>query len=322
MPDNSKAIADAKNSRSTLLELSSISVKDVTAIAQIETLKRVNLFEFGGDFSLLRGISQLHSVSMIDGCEPEDFELLADVPSLRCLALTHWGAEDLSGIGKITQLQELSLSGNEQYTNIEFLKKLVSLEVLDLEDGQFSDLGPVSKLTRLRSLNLANCDEVTDIGPLAGLILLTNLDLRSVSATDLRPLCGLVNLRTLRIQGDITSIDPIRNLRHLEAFELGYCKTISDFTFLSTFDRLKELTIESALMTDASPLAHLTNLESLSLQSTQVEDISPLANLVGIRSLNLRRTKVRDLGPLKKLDLSGKFYLDFDVEYRNNPQTS
>lgn len=319
--NNRQAILDAKDSNATSLELSSVSVDDIALLNDMNSLERLTLFEFDGDFSLLPRVPKLHGVAMIEGCEPDDFQFLADVPTLRFLAIEHWGPDDLSGIGQIKQLEELSLSENEQYESIDFVAELTNLEVLDLEDGQLEDLAPIAELTRLRRLNLANCDEVTDLSPIAGLASLIELNICSTSATDLSPLESLAKLKSLKFDGDVDSVDPIKRLSNLTSLEISHCKTITDFDFLSQFQHLTHLVLESTLIDNLSPISALDQLVSLSLQGSPVADVSPLSKLVGIRSLNLRRTQVRDLAPLKNLDLSDKFRLDFDVDYLNNPKS-
>jgi internalin A len=318
---NQQRILDAKNSKSTSLELYSISEEDIEMLNNIASIERISLVEFSGDFSLLPRVPKLYSVALIDGCEPEDFQFLANVPTLRFLAINHWGPDDLSGIGHLKQLVELSLSENEQYTSIDFVESLTNLEVLDLEDGQFEDLSPIAGLKRLRKLNLVNCDKIVDLSPLAALTSLTVLDIRSTSATDLSPLENLTQLESLKLDGDIISTAPIESLKKLTLLEIAFCSTIEDFDFLSTLPHLTHLTLQSTLIHNLSPVSKLKELVSLSLDGSPVSDVSPLASLVGIESLNLQRTKVRNLAPLKNLKLSGDFYLDRDIEYLNNPKS-
>ena len=243
---NHAEIQEAALNNATFLDMGSrknytaLNQTDLEAIAKIRTLETL-LFSTGADF--------------------ETYEPLSALPDLRKLAINHFCNEDLSSLASITQLQELSLSECEHYASIEFLTKLTDLTVLDLTDGLFRDLSPIAELIQLRVLLLTNCDAFPDLCPLAKLTYLTDLDLRGISPTDLEPLRNLTSLRSLKISGNIDSIDPIRHLTQLELFELSYCNTITEFTFLKAFKNLKELTLCSAGLRDLSSLAGLRSLE-------------------------------------------------------------
>lgn len=64
-----------------------------------------------------------------------------------------------------------------------------------------------------------------------------------------------------------------------------------------------------SLLTDLTPLQHLTELELLSFNNTEVQDLTPIKNLTQLKELVISLAKVQDVGPLagltnlEKLDL-------------------
>ena len=81
-----------------------------------------------------------------------------------------------------------------------------------------------------------------------------------------------------------------RRLRkHLNQLTAGDC------------EKIRNLDIFSSVLTDAAPLAKLTNLTGLNLSGTQVSDAAPLAKLTNLTGLNLSGTQVSDAAPLAKL---------------------
>ena len=62
--------------------------------------------------------------------------------------------------------------------------------------------------------------------------------------------------------------------------------------------RLKRLDLSRNEITDASPLAALTNLNWLSLSGNEIADVSPLVGLTKLHNLNLRNNEIVDIGSL------------------------
>ena len=117
---------------------------------------------------------------------------------------------------------------------------------------------------------------------------------------------------------DIVLNIPDPNLRNAIANQLGKAKgepitqgdmavltklnldqNISNLTGLEFASRVESLTINGSLITDLSPVLHLTQLKSLHLNNIKT-DISPIAKLTGITRLNINKSSL-NISPLASL---------------------
>ena len=68
---------------------------------------------------------------------------------------------------------------------------------------------------------------------------------------------------------------------------------------------LETLFLTGTPITDAAPLAKLTNLTELYLSDTQIADAAPLEGLTNLTWLDLSRTPITDAAPLEGLTKGG-----------------
>lgn len=116
----------------------------------------------------------------------------------------------------------------------------------------------------------------------------------------------------MRRQLGLSWFEPLTKERLLEVTELnleGY--SLRRLEGIEALVNLRMLDVSETLVTDITPLAHLTQLEALDLQNDGVEDITPLAHLTRLRWLRLKDNPVQDVSALsqltrlERLDLSG-----------------
>lgn len=268
------------------------------------------------------GLSQVPHVS--------DLSDLKYFINLRDLTLTNQELGELSGLLQLPELTGLNIGGNGSegmdYSPLASLTSLERLELREMRYDSLTDLSFVKGLTKLRELVLRDNDALSDLSPLAGLTGLERLDLFSIgekpkdTKLDLTPLAKLKNLRELDLSFCETgSLTPLAALTGLEVLNLRYCNATytfedssewTDLTFLSGFDRLRELDLGYCVLVDLSPLSGLTSLEKLDLHFAKVGKnkdfgLSPLSSLTELRELDISYCNVKSLAPLagmKKLE--------------------
>jgi len=76
---------------------------------------------------------------------------------------------------------------------------------------------------------------------------------------------------------------------------------VTDATPLAKLTNLQSIDLGLTRVTDATPLAKLTNLQSIDLSFTGVTDVTPFAKLTNLQSIDLSFTGVTDVIPLAKL---------------------
>ena len=100
---------------------------------------------------------------------------------------------------------------------------------------------------------------------------------------------------------------PSSSVKNLDLSRLN----LTDISVLSGLSNLEVLNLRGNALTDAWPLAGLTNLRRLDLSGNRIEDISALSALAGLEVLDLRGNALTDAWPLagltnlRRLDLSG-----------------
>lgn len=197
-------------------------------------------------------------------------------------------------------LRRLDIASNrDRYADMnqknveDLVDALPFLEHLDMGYADIRDIGPLARLTSLRTLDLTN-NQIRDVAPLAALTALTRLKLWSNEIVDLSPLSALDRLVDLDI-GANSSYDPHGNYRSIT--DLAPLRALTALTRLRVF--------ALTLVSDVSPLAHLTNLKELLLSGSRSlgdgAGISPLSSLTALTSLVIFDSGIRDVAALASL---------------------
>jgi internalin A len=156
-----------------------------------------------------------------------------------------------------------------------------------------SDLGGIECLVGLTSLHLSS-NTITDLSPLAGLTGLTYLDVSLNQIASTAPLASLTNITQL-----IANTNPLTNISGLNgiAGSLDLSKSgITDISALAGAAKATWLYLGDNQITDASPLAGLTQLQGLDLsRNPGLNDISSLSGLTNLVTFGFRTTPVTNI---------------------------
>jgi len=96
--------------------------------------------------------------------------------------------------------------------------------------------------------------------------------------------------------GELTAAD-LEKVIQLELVEAG----ITDLSSLKGLSNLKRLSLSKNQITDLKPIQGLTQLEALWLDSNKIQDLSPLAGMTKLQQLMLHINQISDLKPLSDL---------------------
>ncbi|WP_164985083.1 leucine-rich repeat domain-containing protein [Ammoniphilus sp. CFH 90114] len=250
----------------------------------------------------IQSLRQLLSLNL-NGNEISDVSPLLELDRLQALFLADNKVRDLSfintmslkrvdltgnGIVTIPELNSPTLTSliiqNNKITSLDFVSGLPELTELNVSDNQIRDLTPLKKLTNLR-LFLAGFNQIQDLTPIQ------DLPIRSFSLH----------------HNQITSIEPIRHMKHLHEFEeiklhdLSF-NPIRDISPLETQTQIEKINLSGLPITDLSPLSKLVNLRKLELDRTgTITDISPLVHLQKLEYLNLGNNLIKNMNLLNEL---------------------
>jgi hypothetical protein len=209
-----------------------------------------------------------YAVDKPDGAiTPEDVLTLTE--------LRTYDVHDLSGIECLSNLSIVDLSqGGQQssLTSLAPLRFLENLEELNLGRTQLTSLDGIEQIPNLRRLDLYN-DTLGSLAPLADAPALEQL---------------VLDFATV---GDVSSLGNIATLQHVSL----YYASVTMPATLSALDQVKVLDLTAAI-TDAAPLAGLTQLEDLTLGGQLVANVGSLDGLVNLKNLAIGGTGTSNLG--------------------------
>ena len=239
-----------------------------------------------------------------------DLRPLAGLVNLQELRFRSNPIVDISPLINLVNLEKLTLIGN-QIDDISPLAKLIRLTGLTLDENQIADLSPLMNLTNLTHLGLTG-NQISNISPLANLTRLRNIGLSGNQISNLSPLAGLIHLQGLGLNANqIVDLAPLANLANLKTLYLSRNPLISDITPLGHLTQLIHLRLDGNQVSDISPLANLTLLEHLRLNRNEITDLTPLIGLKNLKELRLADNPIQDFSPL--LELEG-VELDLEID--------
>jgi Leucine-rich repeat (LRR) protein len=143
--------------------------------------------------------------------------------------------------------------------------------------------------------------EVNECGQVIGLCLYPNdYDDWSHIDADFSAIGKLTSLRKLEIGFNVSSLDPLINLKELEWLQIEDGK-IEDVSPLKDLVNLKYLELPCGDITDISSLSGLKSLNHLILYANKIEDISVIGNFHNLVHLNLTHNKITDIAALSSV---------------------
>ncbi|MCC2548489.1 hypothetical protein LJY25_18725 [Hymenobacter sp. BT175] len=232
----------------------------------------------------------------------KDFSPLYALRGLKKLIIKNKNLINLSFLSSMTDLNELVIESDSVKSFVE-LAACQQLVKVTIKSNSLVDLGFAVSLGTLNTLFVTTNKEL-NLEPLAqckGLIMLNILDANIKSFETIASLQELSSLGLVRATVDSFKLrKQLRNLKRFtftgsnQKFEMGFLdklpKTLEDLSIeniddinkvsiLSSFVRLKKLSIEKSRIGDLKFTKNLIDLEQISIRGTSISDISPLLKL-------------------------------------------
>lgn len=110
----------------------------------------------------------------------------------------------------------------------------------------------------------------------------------------------LSRFTTLRVEIDELIKDPLVNPNDIIGIITAYNK-IASIEDIDKFPNLRNVFIDTANITDISPIARHKKLQFASLTNTKIVDLSPLANSPELQALKLNQTTIENLKHLNQI---------------------
>ena len=308
---------------------------DLSPIAGLTKLERLDLYGYITDLSPLSGMTGLTELQIWGNVQTKDFTALSGLTKLTRLYLNVSGVERLDGLEGMTQMTELRLNnassngnGNFYVTDLTPLSGMTQLQSLEFNSNGLASFHGMENLTQLREVRFYGSDATyTDVDPLAGLSNLRSLRLPirtygdGTKPYDIQGLAKMTALVELDIPTGVADLSPLAGLTGLTYLSFrngGYVSGVDrDLSPLAGLTDLTELFIcvdersQSSSQVDLSPLAGLTKLNTLYISATSnsgwesdtpsVRNLSVLSGMTELRELTLNVTNVSDISPLREL---------------------
>lgn len=245
---------------------------------------------FSADLGLLATLVNLEHLVVRGGLGPTNLAALTKLPRLRRLELVV-PIDDISG-----------LSG------------CAALETLRVSSASFATPGALRDVPALRELSLADCYQLQSIEFLRALDGVERLSLTlHAFHGDVSPLGGLRSLRSLQIHGgstSFTSVEALAGCAKLEDVTLERCGGLTTLAPLKGLRHLRRLSVDGCSKLERLDLDGVTTLESFSARWTALKDLDCLAGCAlttaGIEGMaNLERLDgLRSTTAIRRLNLN------------------
>ena len=220
------------------LDLYGNRISDLSALANITSLKRLNL---GKNYNVLTA-----GTSSPNGL---DITPLKSLVLLEELDLSDNMLTDLSGIGSLTMLKTLILSKN-RIADISPLSTLKSLTYVDLSynyglnsdntERGISDLSPLYGITTLETL-IAGYNLITDLQGIENMTALKYIDLTDNFVTSVEFLAKVPNLKTVILHCNaLTSLNEFKNNKTIKVLDVSL-NMITNFDVILTMSMLEDI---------------------------------------------------------------------------------
>lgn len=276
------------------------------------------------DLSRFKGLENLYA----DGCTLEEGDLngLAKLRSLHCEDISF---TELAEIIHPEQLISLSFECNVFSDDLRNIGVFSNLNELTLH-GYYSldDISALSDLKNLHKLEITYADEITSFAVLYDMPKLTSLSIDSDNLRDIGFLSNMTELEELSLSRseliDISILsecaDTVTKLHLIDNYYVEDYSVVSEFTHLTDlslsamlyddYDVLPELgnmpnlkNLYLSGYSNVSKLADATGLEELKLNGYYGDDLSPLAALTNLKHLTFRNVscEVSEIEPIRKL---------------------
>lgn len=267
------------------LQLNVESVRDLSPLAELHNLVRVELWNYRGQ-ALWPGAAVKYLSFVRCAGTAVDLTPVASWNEIRSLDL-----HDGQIKGRLPILPTIEFLGIPGCNDGHFsaLTGYTALQQLFADDSGVSDLAPLANCARLETVSLSKT-RISDIDPLLDKPLLSDVDVSETKVTRISKLSWLPDL--CRLRADKTAVVNLSGWNPQSA--------------------IKWLSLAHTQVTDLSPLAG-TQLRSLDVSDTPISDLAPIDGLPALTGLLFSRTLVSNLEPV--LRHPGLLH-DDDSDYR------
>jgi len=232
--------------------------------------------------------------SFADSLTANDRDILNKLTALDISGRTD--IEDLKPLSFFKNLKELNASGSG-IKDLMPLRMLKYLKSLNISHTQISDLSPLKYGSYIKILNISETP-VKDISVLVNLERLEDFNMSSTSLTDLSVLKALPNLKMLdasKLKADFTVLQDVKKLQKLVLDSSNFSNT----AFLYDHPDLAYVSMNSTLITDFKYLSSVAKLKEIHFEHTQVASLSGLEKLKSLKKIYCDYSKVSKTEALK-----------------------
>jgi hypothetical protein len=174
------------------------SLKDISALKQLTTIRKLSLPGSVSDLSPLNALKKLES-----------------------LEIQNSKITNLDALEGLTNLHTLFIPGNRELSDITGLKRLGNLETLWLSESKVGDLSPLKDLKKIKVLRV-NSTKVSDLSPIKNLKNVEELDFGHTEVNDVSFIKDFKNLKSLTMwQTKVNDISLLNKLKNLESLNIS-----------------------------------------------------------------------------------------------------
>lgn len=235
-----------------------------------------------------------------------DLGALAAIPGLTSLRARNNQISSLQAVLALRRLEQLSLDGNP-LQNIFSIGQLNKLTRLYVSDTQVRSILPLADLPMLVDAGMRNL--ALNYGSFAEYCLVYRFD--SIALGNNRAFMAAIDSRMQADHVDTGDCGAVDNWVQAQTVLSLNTKSIIAVGPIAFFRSLQELHLFDNSISDATPIASLTNLRKLNLSTNKLTSFPRLGS-TGLRELLLSENRISDLG-----NLSGMTQLT-DVSLRGN----
>ena len=284
-------------------------VDDLSPIKELTKLTRLTLNDVQAvDFSALVNLRSLQILELrTNTFTTESAEFLLSFPELRQLNIQSDSVSSLPNLSELALLENVrieapvtSLTSIAQNRNLRTLYVYSDsivfpqtfdwplLTQLSLSGGAIPNFSLLSTLESLNELTLTNM-ALSDISGLGQLENLSKLDISYNQVTDISELQTLPRLVSLDIsENPIGNMEVVSELTSLQTLRAGQFGESYNWSFVSDFAELKELSITSVDTATINAISNLSgSLTNLNLFEVDAKDLSPLFNFYKLGSMSI-----------------------------------
>lgn len=297
-------------------ELEIETTESVKAVGELSNLKKLTIKTKAYDLSPLANLKNLTELS-IDVQEirnPEFFKFLVSLDSLKKIKLQVQATDFISAKLDTECLKELNdfdefklvivnnLDHSVAMKDLSFLRDFTGLTGLTISkktnaSGKIDSIEDITYLKNLKELKIdPEAFMLKDIGFLKKLSKLEKLDLRGHDIKNFEPLGDMISLKELYLPQNISSLEPLVNLKNLNMLRLSS-------PVIYWYNKYEEQPTENTKhLKDVSVLKNLTKLENIELSGFNIDDISWINNLKHLKIVKLSRNNITDISSMKGLE--------------------